>query len=303
MPAEQPTPRPSTLRWATMASTTAQRRARTLPTVPAKGLARSIALARVFRLEQPDPETFYRVVALDTIRQIREYTELAGRTVVDVGGGGGYFTEAFTEAGARSVLVEPDTLIERTFRPQDPARPTPAERHRLAVQAGRRAPGATIAGDGYRLPFEDGVADLAFSSNVLEHVANPTALVAEMIRVTRPGGLLYVSFTAWYSPWGGHETAPWHYLGGERAARRYEAKTGHPPKNLYGVSLFPFHVGSALRMARSFSDRAVLVDALPRYSPHWMRFVVHLPAVRELATWNLLLVMCRLADSKPRARP
>ncbi len=284
-----------------MGSTTAERRARALPTVPAKGLARSFALARVFRLEQPDPETFYRVVALDTVRQIGEYTDVAGKTVVDVGGGGGFFTEAFTEAGARSVLVEPEALIERSFTPADPAHPTHAERHRLAVQSGRHAPGTTVAGDGYRLPFDDGVADLTFSSNVLEHVANPTALVAEMIRVTRPGGLLYVSFTAWYSPWGGHETAPWHYLGGERAARRYEAKTGHPPKNRYGVSLFPFHVGAALKMARSFSERAVVIDALPRYYPRWMRFVVHVPALRELATWNLLLVMCRLADTTPRA--
>jgi SAM-dependent methyltransferase len=291
------------LRWAPMSSTTAGHRARTLPSVPAKGLGRSLALARVFRLEQPDPETFYRVVALDTVRQIREYTEVSGKTVIDVGGGGGFFTEALTEAGARSVLVEPDTLIERSFTPKDAAHPTSSERHRLAVQPGRHARGITIAGDGYRLPFDDGVADLVFSSNVLEHVANPTALVAEMIRVTRPGGLLYISFTAWYSPWGGHETAPWHYLGGERAARRYETKNGHPPKNRYGVSLFPFHVGSALRMARSFSDRAVLVDALPRYYPHWMRFVIHVPAVRELATWNLLLVMCRRADSTPKARP
>ncbi|HXW38218.1 MAG TPA: hypothetical protein VEJ44_00875, partial [Acidimicrobiales bacterium] len=102
-----------------MPSTTAEHRARTLPSVPAKGLARSLALARVFRLEQPDPETFYRVVALDTLRQIQEYTEVAGKTVVDVGGGGGFFTEAFTEAGARSVLVEPETLVERAFAPQD----------------------------------------------------------------------------------------------------------------------------------------------------------------------------------------
>ncbi len=281
-----------------MAATTAERRPGALPHVPAAGIARSMALARVFRLEQPDPKTFYRVVALDTVRQVREYTEVAGKTVIDVGGGGGFFTEAFGEAGARAVLVEPDTLAERAFAPADPAQLTSEERHRLAVQAGRHAPGSTIAGDGYRLPFADGVADLAFSSNVLEHVANPTALVAEMIRVTRPGGFLYVSFTAWYSPWGGHETAPWHYLGGERAARRYEAKTGHAPKNRYGVSLFPLHVGAALRMARTFSDRVDLVDALPRYYPRWARFIVGVPGFRELATWNLLLVMRKLGGGR-----
>lgn len=283
-----------------MPTATAQDRARALPEVPAKGLARSIGLARVFRLEQSDPDTFYRSVALDTLAQIRGYTDLSGKTVLDVGGGGGFFSEAFREAGARSILVEPETLIERSFTPEDPEHPTQAERHRMAVRPGVRAQGTTVAGDGYFLPFPDGVADLTFSSNVLEHVSNPTALVAEMIRVTRPGGLLYVSFTAWFSPWGGHETAPWHFLGGERAARRYEAKNGRPPKNRFGTSLYPCHVGRTLRMARGFSDRAVVVDALPRYYPRWMRWIIGVPGLREFATWNLLLVMCRLADGRPQ---
>ena len=42
---------------------------------------------------------------------------------------------------------------------------------------------------------------------------DPMGLIEEMIRVTRPGGLVYLSFTNWYSPWGGHEMSPWHYLG------------------------------------------------------------------------------------------
>jgi SAM-dependent methyltransferase len=271
--------------------------------VPSAGLARSIALARLFRLEQSDPDTFYRGVALDTVAQIRQYLDLAGRTVVDVGGGAGFFTEAFREAGARSVLVEPEATLERAFRPADPDHPTQAERHRLAVQAGRRAPATTVAGDGYRLPFADGVADLTFSSNVLEHVADPRGLVAEMIRVTRPGGLLYISFTAWYSPWGGHETAPWHYLGGEAAAHRYEVRHGHPPKNRFGTTLYARHVGATLKMARQLAPEAVVVDALPRYYPRWMRWVLLVPGLREVATWNLLLVMRRRSDGVPAGHP
>ena len=56
----------------------------------------------------------------------------------------------------------------------------------------------------------------------------------EMVRVTRPGGLIFLSYTLWWGPWGGHETSPWHYLGGGRAARRYERRLGHRPKNVYG---------------------------------------------------------------------
>jgi hypothetical protein len=67
----------------------------------------------------------------------------------------------------------------------------------------------------------------------------------EMLRVCRPGGVIFYSYTLWYGPWGGHETAPWHYLNGRYAARRYERTTGHPPKNVYGQSLFPVSMAAA----------------------------------------------------------
>jgi arabinofuranan 3-O-arabinosyltransferase len=270
-----------------MLSATAERRARP---APRDGLARTLALARAFRLEQSDPDVFYRTVAADTVAQISSYTELAGRLVLDIGGGGGYFSEAFRGAGARSILVEPEA---QEAPPADPPS-GPEDNHRRATWPGRLAPGTTVAGDGYQLPFRSEVADLTFSSNVLEHIAEPRRLVDEMIRVTTLGGLLYLSFTAWYSPWGGHETSPWHYLGGARAARRYEIRTGHPPKNLFGTSLFACHVGPTLKMLRQLSDRAVLVDVLPRYHPSWLRWVVQVPGVREIATWNLLAVLRRV---------
>ncbi|HUY23271.1 MAG TPA: class I SAM-dependent methyltransferase [Acidimicrobiales bacterium] len=273
------------------------------------GLRRSIELFRAFRgghsefdrFYRTDPQEFYRFQAADTVAQLRRYTTVAGKLVLDIGGGPGYFTEALTRAGARCVLVEPEAGAAARPEPPEPGPPTdgapPSEDavrqlHDWHITPGRLAPGRTIAGDGNVLPIPDGVADLTFSSNVLEHVASPAVFMDELIRVTRPGGLLYVSFTAWYSPWGGHETAPWHFLGGHRAARRYERHFGRPPGNLFGSSLFACHVGPTLRLARSHPGVDV-VDALPRYYPDWMRWIVHVPAVRELATWNLLLVLRR----------
>ena len=68
-----------------------------------------------------------------------------------------------------------------------------------------------------------------------------------MLRVTRPGGIAFISYTSWYGPWGGHETAPWHFLGGARARRRYAARHGHEPKNKYGESLFEVTVRDGAR--------------------------------------------------------
>jgi SAM-dependent methyltransferase len=266
-----------------------------------EGLRRSVALFRAFRFEQTDPDHFYRIQAADTVDQLRRYVAVDGQLVIDVGGGGGYFTEALTAAGGRCVLVEPEAGApdDHDTTPRgsetDPESETRA-RHRLAVMPGRLAPGRTVAGDGNRLPLPDAVADVVFSSNVLEHIPSPATFLDEMVRITRPNGTIYVSFTAWYSPWGGHETAPWHYLGGHRAARRYEQRHGHPPGNRFGSSLFACHVGPSLRLARAHPDVDV-VDALPRYYPDWMRWVIAVPVLREVVTWNLLLVLRRRATS------
>jgi hypothetical protein len=51
-------------------------------------------------------------------------------------------------------------------------------------------------------------------------------------------------------------------------------------------------VGPTLRLLRSRDDVEVL-DALPRYHPRWCRPLVRIPALREVVTWNLLIVLQR----------
>lgn len=150
-----------------------------------------------------------------------------------------------------------------------------------------------MVADGYLLPLADGAADICFSSNVLEHVADPQTFLSEMVRVTRPGGLIYVAFTNWLSPWGGHETAPWHYLGAERARRRYLRRTGRPAKHTLGDNLFAVHIGRTLRQVRARDD-VTIVTARSRYAPFLAEAIPRLPGVREVATWNLLLILRRL---------
>ena len=96
------------------------------------------------------------------------------------------------------------------------------------------------------LPFADASVDICLSSNVAEHVVQPWRLGAEMLRVTRPGGLAILSYTVWLGPFGGHEMGLAHYLGGARAAARYTRKHGHRPKNDYGSSLFAVSAADGL---------------------------------------------------------
>jgi SAM-dependent methyltransferase len=135
-----------------------------------------------------------------------------------------------------------------------------------------------------------GSVDVCFSSNVLEHVPDPRGMAEEMVRVTRRGGTIFLSYTNWLSPWGGHETSPWHYLGGRRARRRYVRRHGHEPKNRYGESLFAVSVADGLRWARTQTG-ADVVHVVPRYNPWWSRWLLFVPVVREVVTWNLVLVL------------
>jgi SAM-dependent methyltransferase len=234
-------------------------------------LGRSIHLLRAFRYEQPDPPRFYRALASDSAQQVGQYVDLAGKIVLDVGGGPGYFAEAFEEVGATYLSVDSDV----------------GEMSGL----GEVRPGSVI-GSGMRLPFADASVDVCYSSNVLEHVPRPWLMADEMVRVTRPGGITFISYTVWYGPWGGHETAPWHFLGGRRARERYVRRHGREPKNKFGESLFRVTVREGLAWA-SRQTSCEILGIFPRYHPRWAWFVVRVPMVRELVTWNLAVVLRR----------
>jgi SAM-dependent methyltransferase len=236
---------------------------------PPGSLRRSWQLLRAFRLEQSDPDRFYGLLARDSARQLAAYADLRGASLLDVGGGPGYFASAFRASGARYAAVDAD----------------------LGELSLRSTPGlGTVLGSGLALPVRTDSVDICYSSNVLEHVPEPQAMAEEMLRVTRPSGIVFLSWTTWWSPWGGHETAPWHYLGGAYAARRYGRRHGHPPKNEFGRTLFATHARPMLRWART-TPHGELVDVFARYHPRWAGWVARVPAVGEVAAWNVVLVL------------
>jgi len=233
-----------------------------------RGLTRSVRLFGDFLHEQDDPARFYGALARDSVQMIGDHAELDGAVVLDVGAGPFYFAQAFAGAGATYVATELDAgEFGRGHGPR----------------------GLGVAARGEQLPFRTGSVDVAFSSNVLEHVPDPRPFCEELVRVTRPGGIVVASYTNWLSPWGGHETSPWHYLGGEYAVRRYRRRHGHDPKNRVDRTLFRISVKQMLDLAEELPD-VDLVDIRPRYWPDWSRNLLKVPGAREVLTWNLWTV-------------
>jgi SAM-dependent methyltransferase len=238
---------------------------------PSGSVRRTIALVKAFSAEQADPDRFYRLLAEDSVREVGRYLPLAGTTVLDVGGGPGYFADAFAARGARYLSVDSDV-------------------GELAGRFGARP--YSVVASGLALPFADRSIDICYSSNVLEHVPHPERMLEEMVRVTRPGGLVFCAYTVWLSPWGGHETSPWHYLGGHYARRRYQRRYGKAPKNVYAESLFALSAGRVVRWARH-QPSADIIAVFPRYHPRWLRWTARVPLLRELAACNLVLALRR----------
>jgi SAM-dependent methyltransferase len=161
-----------------------------------------------------------------------------------------------------------------------------------------------VIGRGQRLPFGDGSFDLVVSSNVLEHVADPWPLVDELARVCRPGGHVWLSWTNWLSPIGGHEITPFHYLGPRMGVRVYSAIWRRPPRwNRPGDTLFVTHIGGVLKRLRAGSMD--VLDVAPRYWPS-LRALSRMPGIREFAMWNCVVLLRRpsgLMDGRAEGAP
>ena len=230
---------------------------------------RPVEMWRTLRLamaHRRDPIAYGRASAGLCLRYLRSRgAPLAGRTWLDVGTGVGTLPEALASAGADVVALD--------------------------VQD-RRVPGIRrtgfVVGRGERLPFRDEAFDGVISSNVLEHVEDTWGLIDELFRVCRPGGLVYVSWTNWYSPFGGHEWSPFHYAGPNLGPRLYRAILGRSPMNVPGQSLFPVHVGNVLQGLRTRGLEPL--DVAPRYWPS-LRLLARIPGVREVAMWNCVVLV------------
>ncbi len=147
---------------------------------------------------------------LERLRRRVGPAALHGR-VLNVGCGTGGFNVAAARAGASAVGVDDDD-----------------EAIGICRLKARKAGGAFVRAHAEALPFADGVFDLVHCFSVIEHVASVEATVAEMVRVARPGGAVYVHTPNAWSLWEGHYKVFWLPFLSPPLARLYLRLRGRP---------------------------------------------------------------------------
>lgn len=138
---------------------------------------------------------------------LERYSEaemFADKTVLDIGCGAGGKSLYYASRGAKEVIgVE---ILEK-YR---------AEADALANELGLADRFRFVCADAAALPFADGSIDTIIMNDAMEHVARPEAVLAEMMRVLRPGGRLFVNFPPYHHPFGAHLSdliyIPWVHL-------------------------------------------------------------------------------------------
>ncbi len=121
----------------------------------------------------------------------------AGERVLDMGCGAGRHAFEMYRRGADVIALDqdPDELatVSEWFA---------AMRKEGSVPAGAEAD--VKEGDALDLPFADGEFDRVVAAEVLEHIPDDEAAIAELARVLRPGGTIAVTVPGWLS-----ETVCW----------------------------------------------------------------------------------------------
>ncbi|MGN6681332.1 MAG: demethylmenaquinone methyltransferase [Streptosporangiaceae bacterium] len=102
--------------------------------------------------------------------------------VLDIAAGTGTSSRAFTASGARCVACDFSQGMLRVGARRRAAEPADAASGLVSF----------VAGDALDLPFADATFDVVTISFGLRNVKDPVAALAEMLRVTKPGGRLVI---------------------------------------------------------------------------------------------------------------
>jgi ubiquinone/menaquinone biosynthesis C-methylase UbiE len=141
-----------------------------------------------------------------------------GERILDAGSGTGIFTREFLAQGAGVIGLDISLAMllyaaeKAALQPFDELRAGLAQGDRgsMPLRPGEKGPALCYSGvtaDMTTLPFADRSFDKSVSVAALEFVADEKRAVAEMFRVTKPGGVVVVATLNSLSPWAARRSA------------------------------------------------------------------------------------------------
>jgi len=199
--------------------------------------------------------------------------EVFDRRVADVGCGYGGYSLALNDAGAQVVGLDLST-----------------------GKLPKNVP--LVVADALALPMLSDTFDIALCASLIEHTDRPRRLLMDLYRIIRPGGIVYLSFPPFYSPGGGHQFSPFHYLGARNAAR-LTRHFGHWRESAWVQENYPINPSSfgtaygawglypltIKKVERMIGDTPFLIrERSTRLLPLDFSGI---PFLRELLTWHV----------------
>ena len=129
---------------------------------------------------------------------LQRIVSLHGKRVLEIGAGCGVMHIVWSKKfGIDGYAIEPE---EEGFGES-------AAIARDLIAANGLDPERIIGATGESLPFEDNHFDIVYSSNVLEHTADPMQVLREAVRVVKPGGIVQLVCPNYLSYFDGHYAA------------------------------------------------------------------------------------------------
>ena len=100
----------------------------------------------------------------------------AGKVAADIGAGTGFITEGLLARNISVIAVDQSEAM------------LAAMKEKFAGQ-----PVTYALGDAHAIQIADGTVDYVFANMFLHHVEKPSLVIAEMVRILRPGGKLIIT--------------------------------------------------------------------------------------------------------------
>ena len=216
-------------------------------------------------------EYFAQVV----ISEIEEFVPFEGKKVLDIGGARGELCKVMSEKrGCDTVNLEP----------------APYEYGQYSSDF---LWSRTVEGFADKIPFKNNEFDIVICRSVIEHILPEKQQLSldEMYRVTKPGGICYVTVPPWFNPLAGHGLKPFHYLP-FRYAKLLAQKA-------YGKNIEEKSWRERRLFKITFNKMSKLVDGAgfkvkaTRDTHFRLHFLTRIPIIREIAVPSVAFILSK----------